>query len=258
MGKDGTVGKDAIEGKILGLYFSAHWCPPCRGFTPKLAETYNKVKAKHPNFELVFVSSDRDEKSWKEYYETMPWLALPYENRSAKNGLSSLFGIQGIPAFVLLDEDRNVINKNARGSVDADPEGNEFPWYPKKVNDITDCEGIEETPSFVMLVENEDAAAQKKIEADVTVVAEEVYKEAKTKKSDPEFLFFLAKDSSAGPMTQIKKLCGLDGGSSVKALLLDIDDNGGFYEIQEEISADVVRKTMENYKNKKLERKQFQ
>jgi thiol-disulfide isomerase/thioredoxin len=29
---------------VIGLYFSAHWCPPCRGFTPHLAETYDAIR----------------------------------------------------------------------------------------------------------------------------------------------------------------------------------------------------------------------
>merc|ERR1711902_360655 len=32
------------EKDIVCLYFSAHWCPPCRGFTPVLKEFYEKVK----------------------------------------------------------------------------------------------------------------------------------------------------------------------------------------------------------------------
>ena len=41
--KDGTVKTaDAIKDKYVAVYFSAHWCPPCRGFTPKLSEWYTK------------------------------------------------------------------------------------------------------------------------------------------------------------------------------------------------------------------------
>lgn len=76
----------AGEGKVLGIYFSAHWCPPCRAFTPQLAQWYKNFK-EGPNgdkFNIVFVSSDRDEKSFKEYFKEMPWLALPYEFRDKK------------------------------------------------------------------------------------------------------------------------------------------------------------------------------
>ena len=44
--KDGSrVSVDALRGKVVALYFSAHWCPPCRGFTPKLKEFYEQVNA---------------------------------------------------------------------------------------------------------------------------------------------------------------------------------------------------------------------
>src|SRR6185503_11111546 len=50
------------EKKYIAVYFSAHWCAPCRAFTPKLVEWYNANKAANPHFELVFVSADNSEK----------------------------------------------------------------------------------------------------------------------------------------------------------------------------------------------------
>jgi nucleoredoxin len=75
--------KTHCAGKTVGIYFSAHWCPPCRGFTPQLAEFYLR-NSKNKNLEIIFVSSDRDETSFQEYYNEMPWLALAFEHRDLK------------------------------------------------------------------------------------------------------------------------------------------------------------------------------
>ncbi|KAF2899802.1 hypothetical protein ILUMI_06384, partial [Ignelater luminosus] len=44
---------------VKGFYFSANWCPPCRAFTPQLAEVYRLLRKREPGFEIIFVSSDR-------------------------------------------------------------------------------------------------------------------------------------------------------------------------------------------------------
>eukprot|EP00976_Prorocentrum_cordatum_P100634 1192309-Prorocentrum_minimum.AAC.2 len=95
LGKGGDVKVgDALAGKeVVGLYFSAHWCPPCRAFTPKLAEVYNGLVASGKSFEIVFVSSDKDEEQFNEYYDEMPWLALPFAQREAKQKLSQKFKV---------------------------------------------------------------------------------------------------------------------------------------------------------------------
>ena len=36
----------------IGLYFSGHWCPPCRAFTPQLISTYNTLRNKGHDFEV--------------------------------------------------------------------------------------------------------------------------------------------------------------------------------------------------------------
>jgi nucleoredoxin len=56
-----------------------------------LAEKYKKWKEAGANFEIVFISSDRDQKSFDEYYSEMPWLALDFSNRDLKVSIKNLF-----------------------------------------------------------------------------------------------------------------------------------------------------------------------
>ena len=124
----------ALAGKVVGVYFSAHWCPPCRGFTPQLAATYKKLtQEQKKNFEIVFVSLDSSQAGFDEYYNLMPWLGLPWEDRNRKNGLSSKFQVGGIPTLVIIDENGGIITEDGRSKVSADREGENFTWGPRHV-----------------------------------------------------------------------------------------------------------------------------
>lgn len=74
----------------------------------------------------------------QEYFGTMPWLALPFASRAEAAAVSGRFGIRGIPALVIIDENGEVINTNARGAVSNDhPGGSQFPW--KGQADVDGC-----------------------------------------------------------------------------------------------------------------------
>jgi len=82
--KNGSVAtSEVLKGKTVGLYFSAHWCPPCRGFTPELASAYtDHLQAK--GLEVVFVSSDQDAEQFASYYADMPWVACRTRTANAR------------------------------------------------------------------------------------------------------------------------------------------------------------------------------
>ena len=113
---------------LVALYFSAAWCPPCKTFSPLLAEFY-KACAKddvdggvssNTQLEIVYISSDHSISDFKSYYGTMPWLAIPTDTGTAaiKNQLSQTLRITAIPTLVVIDaKTGEFISGNAREEV---------------------------------------------------------------------------------------------------------------------------------------------
>mmetsp|Transcript_28840 Transcript_28840/g.47248 ORF Transcript_28840/g.47248 Transcript_28840/m.47248 type:complete len:208 (-) Transcript_28840:71-694(-) len=97
-----------------------HRCPPCRTFSPKLIEFYDSCK---DELEVVFISSDKDEKSFSGYFGKFPWLATvpaysSTENSDRQQRLATMFKIQGIPSVIVLDaKTGHFITDNAREEV---------------------------------------------------------------------------------------------------------------------------------------------
>ena len=98
------------------IYISAHWCGPCRAMTPKLADAYKKQTG---NSEVVFLSLDNTNEAFEEYFKTMPWYAVQYDDESCDrhaiiNSLSTLCGtpIKSIPCLLVFDKDCCIVSCN--------------------------------------------------------------------------------------------------------------------------------------------------
>ncbi len=113
-----SVSSSLLTGKVVGIYFSAHWCGPCRQFTPVLVDTYKRLKAQGKPFEIVFVSSDNSEADMYKYMKEagMPWYAVPWKG-SVANNLKSKYAVRGIPTLIVVDQDGETISTSARSQV---------------------------------------------------------------------------------------------------------------------------------------------
>ncbi|XP_071734115.1 probable nucleoredoxin 3 [Rutidosis leptorrhynchoides] len=112
--KSGKIGVSELVGKTIGLYFGAQWCPPCRDFTAQLIEAYDDIITnKDQEFEVIFISTDRDLKEFELSISKMPWLAIPFNNRTRQD-LCRIFEVKWIPTLIIFGPNGKTINTDGR------------------------------------------------------------------------------------------------------------------------------------------------
>jgi nucleoredoxin len=109
--------------KYVFVYLSAHWCPPCREFTPHLVKWYNVNYAKNGDFELLFFSRDEDEAAMLNYMRetAMPWAAIKPTADKTRAFLKERAGGRGIPNLILFDSDGKVLQTSFVNEEHASP-----------------------------------------------------------------------------------------------------------------------------------------
>ena len=85
---------------IYGLFFSAHWCPQSESITSEIKNFYHSVNSSTPQFEIFFLSSDIDKKSYEKSIKSMPWYSFAY-NSSEISNLENELNIYSIPRLVI-------------------------------------------------------------------------------------------------------------------------------------------------------------
>ncbi len=114
------VSPATLEGKKIGLYFSAEWCPPCRMFTPRLVEAHKTLREAGKPFEVIFISHDRSAEAMLQYMQgyDMAWPAIAFE-AAKRDALKQQHGIRGIPTLIIVDDSGKVLSRDGRNEVMA-------------------------------------------------------------------------------------------------------------------------------------------
>ncbi|XP_059054761.1 nucleoredoxin-like [Achroia grisella] len=182
--KDSKLYEKLAADTVRVFYFAAHWCPPCRAFSPSLCAALTAVRkrrAKYANTQLILVSSDRSEQSFNRTVQSVSGvgaLSVPWSAPEARVALAAALSVAGIPALIITDGAGKVLTSNGRQHLTADPLGYNFPWAQRPVSVLTEQALLKMArhPAVVLFIDDEDSEIEF-AESVLTPSAESYYEE---------------------------------------------------------------------------------
>lgn len=112
-GKTENIADYIGKGKVVLIDFWATWCGPCRKEMPNIVSLYNKYK--DSGFEIIGISLDNDEDSWKNGVANLNMTWPQFSDLGGWKGKAATsYQINRIPQTFLLDRDGTIVAVDLR------------------------------------------------------------------------------------------------------------------------------------------------
>lgn len=110
----GTMSLADLEGKYTYIDVWATWCGPCLREVPFLKEVESKFHDKNINFVSISVDQLEDHGTWIDMVKDKELGGIQlFADNSWQSDFVKGYGIKGIPRFILLDDEGNIVDANA-------------------------------------------------------------------------------------------------------------------------------------------------
>ncbi|MEN8187336.1 MAG: TlpA disulfide reductase family protein [Bacteroidota bacterium] len=110
----GTTSLDDLKGKYVYIDVWATWCGPCKREIPSLKEVTKNYEGKNIAFVSMSVDKKKDYDKWRKMVEEKELDGYQlFAPNDWESDFVSDYEIMGIPRFILIDPEGNIVNANA-------------------------------------------------------------------------------------------------------------------------------------------------
>ena len=112
--KGGTTKLEDLRGKYVYIDVWATWCGPCIAEIPHLKRVEQQFHGKNIEFVGISIDTKKDYEKWKKFVVTKELAGIQlFADNDWNSDFVKAYGINGIPRFILIDPQGNIVNANA-------------------------------------------------------------------------------------------------------------------------------------------------